>query len=210
MCVKAHWLHALEVQSTIQHIHPVATYQLSCVVQLADEIWGVIGLRYRRTDCSFADNNTTPPKTLAGALSASTVASPSVKQAIRSTRSEITNREKVERQSVKTTSVFEGEFSTNFIDGGLVPYKPQNGDGFGGRPAWCSIVSAKRGVSILGQPGSFRKGFQLEFWVKMTNGVPDISVALASNKVRYSHIDSDNLWIRHQHVFIWPKRSLTV
>lgn len=214
-------------------------------LQLTDEIWGVIALKYRKVSCDHDVKKTSPLPSLEIAksfdplgeedtkeyveeiyeeveeveekpLSKKARKSSKAKKSSKTTKtskrenSKSTTRSKVltkvakakkdeakpipaPEPTKKRMSVFDGEFKNGFMDGGLVPYTPLNAEGFSKRPGWCTNVSARRGVAIVGGAKKFSDAMELEFWVKENWGTPDFEVSLVGKKGLFNPVRIQDL-----------------
>jgi len=154
-------------------------------LKLSREIWGVIALKYRKVSCDHIERQTSPKPSIAPEKS---------KPSKPSRPSKIKMDPILDGRKVDSMPVYEGGFRNGFVDGGLVPYRPDNELGFNNGAAFCTNnVSGYRGVALVGDSKHFKDAVELEFWVNKKYGVPDYAVTLAGPKGLHKRVNIQDL-----------------
>lgn len=184
--------------------------------RLSAQIWGVIALKYRKVSCDHDVNKTSPVPTPELTTSIDPTEKPKRGKAGKGKKG--SKKEKkgsavvketatptpvavkksatpkpVPAKKMKTLAVYEGKFKNGFTDGGLIDWTPLNAEGFSGGPGWCTNVSARRGVAMVGGATKFKGAAELQFWVKESWGIPDFKISLFGEKGLFTPVKIQDL-----------------
>ncbi|GMH35768.1 hypothetical protein BSKO_03636 [Bryopsis sp. KO-2023] len=182
--------------------------------RLSGQIWGVIALKYRKVSCDHDVNKTSPLQTPELSTSVDptkkTKSSGKAKKGAKAKAAKAAAKAKAVKaakgakktkkpapvapvEKKNTLSVYEGKFKNGFADGGLIPWVPLNAEGFSKGPGWCTNVSARRGVAMVGGATKFKGATELEFWVKESWGIPDFQISLFGKKGLFNPVKIQDL-----------------